>query len=59
MICNIKTIAMALLIMIDINYNRTIVIVDNCNNFVDGEKYFVMQVQTRQSTSIEMALLKK
>ncbi len=50
---------MALLFLIDINYNRTIVIVDNCNNFVDVEKYFIMQVQTRQSTSIEAALVKK
>ncbi len=41
--CNIKTIAMALSFLIDINYNRTIVIVDNCNNFVDIEKYFIMQ----------------
>ncbi len=43
MICNIKTIAMALSILIDINYNKTIVIIDNCSNFVDGEKYFSMQ----------------
>ncbi len=41
--CNVKTIAMALSFLIDINYNRTIVIVDNSINFVDGEKYFVMQ----------------
>jgi hypothetical protein len=40
---NIKTTAMALPILVNINYNRTIVIVDSCNNFVGVEKYFIMQ----------------